>query len=52
MHANGEFKYLKEDLHPIHMNIAAENEHVSEIEGSLQTVKEMMRSIIQGLTYF
>ena len=35
----------------IHVNITTVNEHVGEIERSIRTVKEMVRSTVQGLPY-
>ena len=51
--ADNEFIVLKEDLENIgiHLNIAAKEEHVPEVEKQIRVFKERGRAIIQTLPY-
>jgi len=51
--ADNEFILLKEDLENIgiHLNIAANEEHVPEVEKQIRVFKERGRAIIQTLPY-
>ncbi len=51
LHANNEFKCTQEALLPANLNVTAANKHVGEVEQSIQTVKEISHSTIQGLPY-
>ena len=51
IHADKEFECLKEDLRPININIVGADEHVHDIEHSIRTVKDRVRSTVHGLPY-
>ena len=44
-------KAIKYKERHIHMNIVAANDHMGEIERSIQSVKEIVQSTMQGLPY-
>ena len=48
---DGQFVGLREPLLPLNLNVTAANEHVPEIERSIQTVKQRNRSSIHGLPF-
>jgi hypothetical protein len=50
-HADSEFECIREHLLPINLNIVATDSHVSEVERSIQTIKERNRSMVHGLPY-
>jgi hypothetical protein len=49
--ADHEFAPLIHDLLPTQCNIAAADDHVAEVERSIRTVKERVRSLLQGLPF-
>jgi hypothetical protein len=49
--ADNEFAPLVHDLLPTQCNIAAADDHVAEVERSIRTIKERVRSILQGLPF-
>jgi len=51
IHGDNEFACIREDISPIHLDIAAPNMHVPEIERSNRTIKEHARTLIHGLPY-
>ena len=51
VHADGEFECLRNDLAPIHLEIAPPDEHIHDIERSIRTIKEGTRCIVHGLPY-
>jgi len=48
---DNEFACLRDDIGSIHLDIAARNTHVPEIERSNQTIKECARTLVHGLPY-
>ena len=46
-----EFKSLESQLLPIKINVAAANEHVSDVEQSIRTIKEGTRTLLHGMPY-
>ena len=46
-----EFECAKDDLHPIFLDIADTDSHVPEIERSIRTVKERVRSTLHGMPF-
>ena len=48
---DGQFECLEESLRPIHVHIAAPAQHVPEIERTIRTLKEDIRTTINGLPY-
>jgi len=51
IHGDNEFACIRDDISPIHLDIAAPNTHVPEIERSNRTIKERARTLIHGLPY-
>ena len=51
VHADSEFACLREALRPISMNIVTADSHVGEVERSIRTIKERLRSCVHGLPY-
>ena len=49
--ADMEFRCLENDLLPVKLNIAAADEHVSDVERSIRTIKEGTRTILHDLPY-
>ena len=49
--ADNEFECIRDDLLPVFLNIVAADEHVSNIERSIRTVKERTRCHIHHLPY-
>ena len=48
---DGQFECLEDSIRPIHMHIAAPGQHVPEIERTIRTIKEDVRSTINSLPY-
>jgi phospholipid N-methyltransferase len=46
-----EFSCLANDLLPAPLNIADTDDHVAEVEHSIQTIKERVRCLVQGLPF-
>jgi hypothetical protein len=51
IHADAEFDCVRHALLPVHFNIVAADGHVGEIERSVRTIKERLRSSVHGLPY-
>jgi hypothetical protein len=51
IHADNEFDCLREHVRPVAMNIAPADSHVGEIERSIRTIKERLRSCVHGLPF-
>ena len=51
IHADNEFKCVREELRPIILDVTAADQHVSMIERSIRTIKDRTRSQIQFLPY-
>ena len=51
LNADGQFRYLIEELLNIHVNIVGHDEHVGEVERSIRTTKERTRVIVQSLPF-
>ena len=51
VHADNEFECVKEELRPIHMDNVPADRHIGEIERSVKTVKERLRSTAHGLPF-
>jgi hypothetical protein len=51
IHADNEFDCIREDIRPVSMNIIPADSHVGEIERSVRTIKERLRSCVHGLPF-
>jgi hypothetical protein len=51
IHADNEFECIRENLLPIDMHIVPADSHVGEIERSIRTLKERIRSTVHGLPF-
>ena len=51
IHADHEFDCLRDDLRPLELNIVPPDSHVGEVERSVRTIKERLRSCIHGLPF-
>jgi len=51
IHGDNEFACIRDDIGSIHLDIAAPNTHVPEIERSNRTIKERARTLVHGLPY-
>jgi hypothetical protein len=51
VHGDHEFSCIREALRPIGLNIAPADSHVGEVERSIRTVKERLRSCAHGLPF-
>ena len=51
IHADSEFECIREEIRPIAMNIVAPDSHVGEVERSIRTIKERLRSCAHGLPF-
>ena len=51
IHADQEFGCIREELRPIEMNLVTADAHVGEVERSIRTIKERLRSIVHGLPF-
>ena len=51
IHTDQEFGCIREDLRPIVMNLASADSHVGEVERSIRTIKERLRSYVHGLPF-
>jgi Zinc knuckle len=51
VHADHEFECVRADLLPLMMNIVPADCHVGEIERSIRTIKERLRSTVHGLPF-
>jgi hypothetical protein len=51
IHADSEFACLELDLHPIALHTVTANGHVPEVERSIRTIKENLRSTVHGMPF-
>ena len=51
IHADNEFECIRADVLPIDMHIVPADSHVGEIERSIRTLKERVRSTVHGLLF-
>jgi hypothetical protein len=51
VHADAKFECVRHDLYPIVLNIAPADSHVGEVERSIRTIKERLRSCVHGLPF-
>ena len=51
VHADSELECVREDLQPIALNIVPADSHVGEVERSIRTIKERLRSCAHGLPF-
>ena len=51
IHCDHEFDCIKNDILPCQLNITPKDDHVGEIERSIRTIKERVRTIIHGLPF-
>jgi len=51
IHADNEFECIREHIHPIAMNIVTADSHVGEVERSIRTIKERLRTCVHGLPF-
>ena len=49
--ADNKFECIRDEVSPISLNIAAAGEHVSDVERSVRTVKNQVRSMCHGMPY-
>ena len=50
-HADHEFECARDALRPVVLNIVPPDSHVGEVERSIQTIKERLRSCVHGLPF-
>ena len=48
---NGQFKYIEENISPVHLYISATGEHIPQVERSIQTIEGDCRTLYRGLSY-
>jgi hypothetical protein len=51
IHADTEFTCICEDIRPIALNIVPADSHVGEVERSIRTIKERLRTCVHGLPF-
>ena len=51
VHADREFECIRHDIAPIALHVTTTNTHVGEIERSIRTMKERMRTTAHGMPY-
>ena len=51
IHADNEFDCIRETIRPIELNIVPADSHVGEVERSIRTIKERLRSCVHGLPF-
>jgi len=51
IHADQEFACVQTDLLPVELNIVPADSHVGEVECSIRTIKERLRSCVHGLPF-
>ena len=51
IHSDHEFECLRADLRPIVMDVVPPDSHVGEVERSIRTIKDRLRSCVHGLPY-
>ncbi len=49
--ADQEFDCIRDDIIPIHSNLASPGEHVPEVERSIRTIKERARALFHDLPH-
>ena len=49
--ADNEFKCLASEIGPIHLDPIATDDHVSDVEKSIRTIKDDLRTLTQGLPF-
>ena len=50
-HADHEFECARANLRPVDLNVVPPDSHVGEVERSIQTIKERLRSCVHGLPF-
>ena len=51
LHSDSEFECLRQAILPIAMNVVPPDSHVGEVERSIRTIKERLRSCVHGLPF-
>jgi Reverse transcriptase (RNA-dependent DNA polymerase)/Zinc knuckle len=51
IHCDNEFACLRDLVRPIQLNVVPADSHVGEIERSIRTIKERLRSMVHGLPF-
>jgi hypothetical protein len=51
VHADSEFACIEQDLHPTKLDLVTTNGHAPEVERSIRTIKENLRSTVHGLPF-
>ncbi|KAI2502074.1 Reverse transcriptase (RNA-dependent DNA polymerase) [Fragilaria crotonensis] len=51
IHGDHEFACIRDDLHPVRVDIVPADSHVGEVERSIRTVKERLRACVHGLPF-
>jgi hypothetical protein len=51
LHVDSEFVCIREEVRPTYLNIANADDHVPEIERSIETVKERVRCLFHCLPF-
>jgi hypothetical protein len=51
IHCDSEFECIRNDIRPVQLNVVPADSHVGEIERSIRTIKERLRSCVHGLPF-
>lgn len=51
VHGDNEFECVRTSIMPLHLHVTAPGDHVPKVERLIRTVKDRVRSTIQGLPY-
>ncbi|KAI2498511.1 Reverse transcriptase (RNA-dependent DNA polymerase) [Fragilaria crotonensis] len=51
IHADNEFECIREDVRPVEVNAVTMDSHVGEVERSVRTIKERLRTCVHGLPF-
>ena len=51
IHADNEFECIRHDVRPVALNIVPSDSHVGEVERSIRTIKDRLRSAVHGLPF-
>jgi hypothetical protein len=51
IHSDSEFACIRDAIRPVEMNIVPPDSHVGDVERSIRTIKERLRSCVHGLPY-
>jgi hypothetical protein len=51
VHADNEYECIRNDMLPVDMHVVSADSHVGEVERSIRTIKERIRSTVHGLPF-